>query len=162
MLPAMAASISAAVGCLPLGQRLEEGGRAHDLAALAVAALRHVVLDPGGVHGGTDTVGAIGRRFDGGDLLALGGGDRRDAGADGLAVQMHGAGAAQRRAATELGAGHAQRVAQGPEDGRGGVGVDRVLTAIHNKLHSSCSLQAAWLGVLGVADDQIVRFPYFD
>ena len=130
MLPAMAVSISAAVGCLPRGQRLEEGGGAHDLAALAVAALRHVVLDPGGVHGGADAVAAIGGGFDRGDLLALGRGDRRDAGADGLAVQVHGAGAAQRRAAAELGAGHAQRVAQGPEDGGGGVGVDRVLAAV--------------------------------
>ena len=67
---------------LAVGQRLEEGGRAHDLAALAVAALRHVVLDPRGLHGRADAVGAIGDGFDGGDLLAVGGRDRRDAGAD--------------------------------------------------------------------------------
>ena len=37
------------------------------------------------------------------------------AGADGLAVDMHRACAAQRHAAAELGAGHAQRVAQNPQ-----------------------------------------------
>src|SRR4029077_5811464 len=102
---------------LAAGERLEEGGRAHDLTALAVAALRHVVLDPCFVHGGSDAVGAIGRCFDRGDLLACGVGGGRDTGADSLAVEMHGAGAAQRSAAAELGAGHPQRVAQGPKDG---------------------------------------------
>jgi hypothetical protein len=51
-------------------------------------------------------------------------GDRRDAGADRIAVQVHGAGAAQGGAAAELGAGHVQVVAQRPQDGRGGIGVD--------------------------------------
>ena len=58
------------------------------------------------------------------------------------AVQVHGAGAAQRRAAAELGAGQPERVAQGPEDGRGGIGVDREIAVIHNKLHTLCSLRA--------------------
>ncbi len=48
----------------------------------------------------------------------------------GLAVEVHRAGAAQRRAAAELGAGHAERVAQGPEDGGGGVGVDLPVLAV--------------------------------
>src|SRR5258705_711415 len=69
--------------------RFEEGDCAHDLATLTVAALRHVVLDPCGMHGSTDAVGAIGHGFDRGELLAFGFGNRRDAGADGLAVQMH-------------------------------------------------------------------------
>ena len=43
---------------------------------------------------------------------------------------MHRAGAAQRRAAAELGAGQAQGVAQGPEDGRGGVDVERLVAAV--------------------------------
>src|SRR5712691_11354795 len=60
--------------------RFEESDRAHDLAALAVAALRHIVLDPCCMHGGTDAVGAIGRCLDGGELLALGIGNGRDAG----------------------------------------------------------------------------------
>jgi hypothetical protein len=41
---------------LASGQGLEEGRRTHDLAALAVAALRDVVLDSCGVHGSSDTV----------------------------------------------------------------------------------------------------------
>src|SRR5450830_2154713 len=81
-------------GLLAALQRLQERGGAHDLAALAIASLRHVVLDPGCVHDGADPVAAIGHGFDGGDLLALSGGDRRDTGANRLAVQMHGAGAA--------------------------------------------------------------------
>ena len=52
--------------------RFEEGDRAHDLAALAVAALRHVVFEPCGMHGGPDAVGAIGCGFDCGELFALG------------------------------------------------------------------------------------------
>jgi hypothetical protein len=110
-------------------------GRAHDLAALAVAALSDVVLDPGRVDRGADAVVALGDRLDSGDLLALGVRHRRAAGPDGLAVQMHRAGPAQSRAAAEFGAGHAQRVAQGPKDRRGRVDVDRVLAAVHNKLH---------------------------
>src|SRR5881392_4050481 len=43
-------------GLLALGQRLQERRGAHDLAALAVAALRHVVLDPRGMNGRAHTV----------------------------------------------------------------------------------------------------------
>src|SRR5450756_1175686 len=47
---------------------LEQGGRRHDHAALAIAALRHVVVDPGLLH---LVQGAICREtFDGRDLLA--------------------------------------------------------------------------------------------
>src|SRR5882757_519600 len=61
---------------------LEQGGGGHDLPGLAVAALHHVELLPGGLHRMADLVGADG--FDRGDLLAGGGGDRGDAGTDGL------------------------------------------------------------------------------
>src|SRR5712664_2824239 len=57
---------------LSWGERLEQGNGAHDLATLAVAALRHVVLDPGCMHGGSDAISAVGCGFDGGELLALG------------------------------------------------------------------------------------------
>src|SRR6202040_646181 len=56
--------------------------------------------------------------FDGGDLLAgriLG---RGLAGAHRDAVEMHGAGAAQAGAAAELGSGHLQLLADGPEQRR--------------------------------------------
>src|SRR3954471_19171595 len=46
-------------GLLALGQRVEEGRGTHDLAALAVAALRHIVFDPGGVNRSAHTVVAV-------------------------------------------------------------------------------------------------------
>src|SRR3954447_5039306 len=66
----------------------EEGSGGHDLAGLAVAALRDVLRDPGLLEG----VAAIGREaFDGGDGLSGDGGDGSDAGADGLPVDVDGA-----------------------------------------------------------------------
>ena len=105
-----------------LGLRREQRGRAHDLARLAVAALRHVERDPGVLHLLADGAGAY--ALDRRDLLADGRRDRRAAGANRLAVQMHRARAAQLRAAAELGAGHAERVAQDPEQRRVRIGVD--------------------------------------
>src|SRR3954468_415133 len=69
-------------GHFAAGQRLDEGRRTHDLAALTVAALRHVVLHPGGMHGGTNPVAAISSGFNRVYLFALGSRDGRDAGAD--------------------------------------------------------------------------------
>ena len=84
----------------------------HDLAGLAVAALRHVVFDPGLL----DRVAAVLREaLDGGHRLVADGADRDLAGAHRLALEVHGAGAAQRHAAAEFGAREAQRVAQDPE-----------------------------------------------
>jgi hypothetical protein len=126
MLPAIAWSMSAS-----LGWRLVLSS-AHDLAALAVAALRHVVLDPGGLHGLADTVFADG--FDRGDLLAFGRRKRRHARAHRRAVQVDSAGAAQRLAAAELGAGHAERVTQGPEKRCAGIGIDVHVLGVDGKL----------------------------
>jgi len=84
----------------------------HDLSGLAVAALRHVFFHPGLLHG----MAAIGgEAFDGGYFLSCHAGDGRDTGARGFAVDVHGAGSAQRHAAPKLRAGHVQRVAQHPE-----------------------------------------------
>ncbi len=105
MLPDMAASISASEGFL--FDRQQRGGR-HHLTGLAVAALRNIQRDPGLL----DCVHA--QTFDRRDLLA---GDRPDrglAGTDRHAVQVHGTGAAQRLAAAELGASHAERRRAGP------------------------------------------------
>ena len=55
------------------------------------------------------------------------------------AVQVHGAGAAQGRAAAELGAGHVEVVAQGPEDGRGGIGVDLHVAPVDVQCDHDCS-----------------------
>ena len=66
MLPLMAASMSASVGS---GFCFEQRGRGHDLAGLAVAALRDVVLDPRGLQRMQFAVLA-GQAFDRGDLLS--------------------------------------------------------------------------------------------
>jgi len=50
--------------------------------------------------------------------------------ADRIAVQVHGAGAAQGGAAAVLGAGQVQVVAQGPQDGHGGIGRDLQVAAV--------------------------------
>src|SRR3989441_3647588 len=65
----------------------EKGARAHNLARLAVAALRHVVPDPGRLHRLTGGGGAD--RFDGGHLLTRCRGYRRRAGAHGLPIEVH-------------------------------------------------------------------------
>src|SRR5580693_4094062 len=67
----------------------EQGCGLHDLAALAVAALRDADIAPG------DLDGMLARRMealDRGDGLAADVGHRNAAGADGFAVEMHGAG----------------------------------------------------------------------
>src|SRR4051812_26606481 len=63
----------------------------------------------------------VGREaLDGGDLGALDGAERRAARAHRLAVDMHGARAAKRRAAAEFGAGELQLIADHPQE-RGAV-----------------------------------------
>ena len=83
----------------PLG---EEGGRRHQHAGRADAALRRAVaeergLEPGGAAGG--------EALDGRHLPAGDPGDRGQAGADRAAVDEHGAGAAVAGVAADLGAG---------------------------------------------------------
>ena len=53
---------------------LEQRHRGHDLAGLAIAALRHVESLPGGLHGVRDLAGDA---LDGGDLAAVPRADRR-------------------------------------------------------------------------------------
>src|SRR5882724_9863197 len=101
----------------------EQGRGAHDLARLAVAALRHVVLDPRGLQGLAFL--GLADALDGGDTLADRGGEWRGAGSRGLAVHVHRAGAAQRHAAAVFGAGHVEVVAQNPKEGRVRIGVHR-------------------------------------
>jgi hypothetical protein len=105
----MAVSICASV---------EQGSGGEDLAALAVAALGDVEVDPGLLEEVELAVG--GEAFDGGDV-AVGFGNGELAGADGLAVDVDGAGAAFADAAAVLGALEVELVAQDPEE-RGVVG----------------------------------------
>src|ERR1700756_5656934 len=61
---------------------------------------------------------AVGRKaFDGGDFFAGHFGNGSAARAGGFAVDVHGAGSAQRHAAAKFGAGHVESVAEHPEQG---------------------------------------------
>src|SRR5437879_12882618 len=89
-------------GAAVLGEQRRGG---HDLPRLAVAALGHVLGDPGSLHG---VAPAWRQPFDRGHALH---GSRRDgqhAGSHGRAVEMHGAGGALGDAAAELRAGGAE------------------------------------------------------
>src|SRR6202166_4306633 len=84
---------------------LGQAGPRHDHAPLTIAALRHVVGDPGLLH---LVQGALGREpLDGGDLFAGGLADRDAAGARRDAVDMDRAGPALCNAAAVFGAGQA-------------------------------------------------------
>src|ERR1700760_3062479 len=110
------------VGVARLWFLLQERRYRHDHAALAVAALRHVVGDPGLLH---PVQGAAGRQsLDRGDLLADGIADNDAAGARRHAVDMDGASAALCDAAAVFGAGEADILPDRPEQRRIGLDVD--------------------------------------
>src|SRR6266850_2772127 len=118
--------VDVAIGRVRLGG--EQRRRGHDLAGLAIAALRHLQLDPGLLDllaGGGGTNG-----LDGSDALAGRGRDRRDARAHRLAVEVDRARAAQGEAATEFRAGHAEHIAQHPEQRRVVVDIDAASLAV--------------------------------
>src|SRR5881394_409875 len=89
--------------------------RLHDLAGLAVAALRDLLEDPGLLQG---MIALGGQTFDGGDLLAERVADRGLAGANGFAVDVNRAGATQAGTASEFGTCHLQLLADDPEQRR--------------------------------------------
>src|SRR5204863_5811196 len=91
---------------------LQERRHRHDHARLAVAALRDLVVEPGLLH--LVQGPAVGQAFDGGDLLALGGGNGQHAGADRGAVEVHRTGAALRDTAAVLGAGETHLLTDRP------------------------------------------------
>ena len=99
---------------------LQQRRRRHDLAGLAVAALHHLQLQPRLLQG--RALRRLADRLDRGDRALADAVDRGDAGPRRRAVDMHGASAAQRLAATELGPGHAEHLAQHPQ--QRGVAVD--------------------------------------
>src|SRR5882672_1972200 len=90
---------------LGVGRRrglLEQRYRSHDLARLAVAALRHLLFDPRLLH----RMAAVGRNtFDRGHRILADHAHRHAGGAGRLAVDMDGAGAALLDAAAVFGAG---------------------------------------------------------
>src|SRR5689334_2264964 len=106
----------------------QQRGGGHDHARLAIAALRHVVLQPGLLH--LVQLPALREAFDGGDLLAGGRAHRKGARAHGRAVDVHGAGAALRDAATVFGASESDLLANNPQQRRIRVNVDLVRLAV--------------------------------
>src|SRR6266700_277640 len=108
------------IGIAGMGIALEERGRRHDLAGLAIAALRHLLFDPGHDNG---MVLVRGDAFDGGDVPSRQSARRKRAGPHGLAIDVHRASTAKARAAAEFGAGQAKRIAQDPKKGSIGLGI---------------------------------------
>src|SRR4029077_21055008 len=102
--------VDVGIGWLRVG--LEQRSRGHHHAALAIAALRHVEVEPGLLH--RMQRAGLRQRLDGRYLLGADRTDRHLAGARGDAVDVHGAGAALGDAAAIFGAGQADRVADDP------------------------------------------------
>src|SRR3984957_12172358 len=109
-------------------RRCEQGCRRHDLARLAIAALDHFEIEPGLLHLCTGRRGAD--TFDGGDGAITNGSHRQHTGTHRLAIDMHRAGAALGDAAAEFRSGHAEHVAQNPEQGHIRRSIERFLLAV--------------------------------
>src|SRR5260370_4760210 len=92
----------------------QQGGRRHDLPGLTIAALHDFEIEPCLLDLAPGRRSADG--LDGGDRRGAYAVDAGDAGAGRIPVHMDGAGAAQRRPAAELGAGHPEDVAKVPQD----------------------------------------------
>ncbi len=113
-----AAAEHAAQRGLGLGPRRERGAGeercgGHQHSRRADAALGGAVPQEGTLQAVELRARGTGRQaLDGRDLAADRGGGRREAGADGSAVEQHRAGAAVARIAADLGAGEAQHLAQ--------------------------------------------------
>src|SRR6266851_461264 len=119
----------------------QQRSRAHNLSRLAIPALRHIFLDPRFLH---RMAAVVRQAFDGRNLLAGDAAHRSDAGALRVSVNMHGAGAAERHAATELGAGEVQGIAEHPEQGHLGAYLHCLRLAVQHEANGhSASLKIA-------------------
>src|SRR6266404_1117579 len=109
----------------------QERGCGHDHSRLAVAALRHVVLEPRLL----DPVerAFLRQAFDRHDALAFDLRHRRRARADRLAVDVHGARAALRDAAAVFRSGQSDLLTQHPKERRGCIDLDIRGLAIESK-----------------------------
>src|SRR5262249_33226367 len=124
-----------------LWSRRQQCCGSHELARLAVAALWHVLSDPGMLQ---RVISVGGEAFDRGYRLAHHCGDRCEAGASGDAIEMHRSGAAEASAAAKLGARQTKHIAQHPEQGRLRLHRDVARLPInseskHGQLSSSCA-----------------------
>src|SRR5215468_7182161 len=100
---------------------LEQGRSLHDLAGLAVAALRHVQGSPGDLH---RVLALRVEAFDRDHRLARYVGHHDRASADSLSLKMDRAGAAKTKAATKLRSGKAKLVAQKPHERHRGIALE--------------------------------------
>src|SRR5271169_1177735 len=131
-LVAATATDVAAHGIVDLGlgrvlRRRQQRGGLHDLAGLAIAALRNIQGAPGLLHRMIAvTIEALDRCHRATTDIADGG----DAGSGGLAVDMHGTGAAKRYAATVFRPRETQFVTQIPQQRHRRVTVERLLLTI--------------------------------
>src|SRR5437879_3475846 len=125
----------------------QERRRGHDPAVDAVAALRHLLFDVGGLQrmrlfGGAEAP-------DGGHLASGHGRERHHAGAHRLAVQMHGARAALRESAAEVRIAHPEVVAQRVQERHARVGVDRHRSSVDGEFDAchgaSFGCAAGWI-----------------
>src|SRR5215469_10048440 len=112
----------------------QQRGRRHNLSCLAVAALRDILGDPCRLQ----DVELIGREAGAGrkplDRRNALTGDLRQrnrARTDGVAVDVHRAGATKSRAATEFRSGKPEGLAQDPEERRCGRNGDSLLTSVY-------------------------------
>jgi hypothetical protein len=100
----------------------------HDLARLAVPALRDLAVDPGLLDLGTGRSRAD--CLDGGDVGGANSVDGGDAGTSWRPVDMHSTGAAQRHAAAESRTSHSEHVAQDPQQRGVTVNIDHTIDAV--------------------------------
>src|SRR5262245_40566828 len=91
----------------------EQRRRRHDLTRLAVSALDDLAVEPGLLDLGADR--RLADRLDGCDRGGADAVDWGDAGTGRLAVDMYGAGSAQRHPTAKLRSGQAQNITQHPE-----------------------------------------------
>src|SRR5215472_12183028 len=94
--------------------RREQSCCRHDLAGLAISALRNLLGDPGLLDG---MEAFRTQAFDRDDPVACGALHWSLAGAYSFSIQMNGTSAAHAYAAAVLGSGHLQQVAQNPQQG---------------------------------------------
>src|SRR5207302_5465941 len=93
------------IGIARLGVLLKQGGDRHDHPALAITALRYIVINPGLLYLVQGAVG--GEALDSDDLLGADRADRDRTGAGRDTIEMHGASAALGDAAAVFRAGQA-------------------------------------------------------
>src|SRR5712664_249718 len=124
----------AQLGVARFGVLPQDRGGGHDPAVDAVAALRHLLRDVGGLQ--RMRLGRRAEALDGGHLLARHGRERHHAGAHRLAVEVDRAGPALRQAAAEVRIVHAEIVAQRVQQRHLGLGVHLHALAVDREVEA--------------------------